>query len=38
MEAETAYSAGLLAVDTITLDETLTLTGANVELVFELTG
>ena len=38
MEAETAYSAGLLAVDTITLDETLTLTGANVELVFESTG
>lgn len=38
MEAEAAYSAGLLAVDTITLDETLTLTGPEVELVFEPTG
>lgn len=38
MEAEAAYAAGLLAVDTITLDETLTLTGPDVELVFESTG
>lgn len=38
MEAEAAYTAGLQAVDTVTLDETLTLTGEGVELVFESTG
>ncbi|HET9260041.1 MAG TPA: META domain-containing protein [Acidimicrobiia bacterium] len=38
MEAEEAYSAGLLAVETVTLDDGLTLRGPDVELVFESTG
>lgn len=38
MEAEAAYSAGLLAVDSVTLDETLTLSGPDVELVFQSMG
>ena len=38
MEAEAAYTAGLLAVDTVTIDDGMTLTGPDVELVFESTG
>lgn len=38
MEAEAAYAAGLLAVDTVTIDDGMTLTGPGVELVFESTG
>lgn len=38
MEAESLYMLGLIAVDTIALEGTLTLSGPGVELVFEPTG
>ena len=38
MEAEAAFVAGLLAVDTVNIDDGLTLSGAGVELVFEPAG
>ena len=37
MEAEAAYAAALLSVDTVTIDDGLTLSGPDVELVFTST-
>ena len=38
MEAESLYMAGLISVDTVAMDDGLTLTGPGVELVFESNG
>lgn len=37
MEAEAAFAAGLIGVDTVTIDDGLALSGPSVELVFEST-